>query len=56
MTATTPAPAASTTPASTAAPAPPAAPRGRSRDGIAKRLAVDLQDGYVVNLGVGIPL
>ena len=30
--------------------------RGRSRDGIAERLAMDLRDGYVVNLGVGIPL
>lgn len=30
--------------------------RGRSREGIAERLAQDLQDGYVVNLGVGIPL
>ena len=29
---------------------------GRSRDGIAERLARDLHDGYVVNLGVGIPL
>jgi 3-oxoacid CoA-transferase B subunit len=29
---------------------------GRSRDGIAERLAQDLHDGYVVNLGVGIPL
>ena len=29
---------------------------GRSRDGIAQRLAADLRDGYVVNLGVGIPL
>jgi 3-oxoacid CoA-transferase subunit B len=29
---------------------------GLSRDGIAERLARDLQDGYVVNLGVGIPL
>jgi 3-oxoacid CoA-transferase subunit B len=29
---------------------------GRSRDGIAERLARDLRDGYVVNLGVGIPL
>lgn len=46
MTATTPAPAA----------APPAPPAGRSRDGIAERLAADLLDGYVVNLGVGIPL
>ena len=33
---------------------PPVA--GRSREGIAQRLAEDLQDGYVVNLGVGIPL
>jgi 3-oxoacid CoA-transferase subunit B len=30
--------------------------RGRSQEGIAERLARDLQDGYVVNLGVGIPL
>lgn len=29
---------------------------GLTRDGIARRLAHDLQDGYVVNLGVGIPL
>ncbi len=29
---------------------------GRSREGIAQRLAADLRDGYVVNLGVGIPL
>jgi 3-oxoacid CoA-transferase B subunit len=29
---------------------------GRSRDGIAERLAADLRDGFVVNLGVGIPL
>jgi len=29
---------------------------GRTREGIAQRLADDLQDGYVVNLGVGIPL
>ncbi|QCU78889.1 3-oxoacid CoA-transferase subunit B [Citricoccus sp. SGAir0253] len=29
---------------------------GRSRDQIAQRLAEDLQDGYTVNLGVGIPL
>jgi 3-oxoacid CoA-transferase subunit B len=29
---------------------------GLSREGIAERLARDLQDGYVVNLGVGIPL
>src|SRR5258707_2051649 len=33
-----------------------AAVRGRSREGIAERLARDLRDGYVVNLGVGIPL
>jgi 3-oxoacid CoA-transferase subunit B len=33
-----------------------AATGGRSRDGIAARLAHDLHDGYVVNLGVGIPL
>jgi 3-oxoacid CoA-transferase subunit B len=30
--------------------------RGLSREGIAERLARDLRDGYVVNLGVGIPL
>jgi len=30
--------------------------RGLSREGIAQRLARDLEDGYVVNLGVGIPL
>ncbi|MGC1285863.1 MAG: 3-oxoacid CoA-transferase subunit B [Streptosporangiaceae bacterium] len=29
---------------------------GRKREGIAVRLARDLRDGYVVNLGVGIPL
>lgn len=29
---------------------------GRTRAGIAQRLAQDLKDGYVVNLGVGIPL
>lgn len=29
---------------------------GRTREGIAERLARDLEDGYVVNLGVGIPL
>lgn len=29
---------------------------GRDREGIAVRLARDLRDGYVVNLGVGIPL
>jgi len=29
---------------------------GLSREGIAERLARDLRDGYVVNLGVGIPL
>jgi 3-oxoacid CoA-transferase subunit B len=34
----------------------PAVTGGRSRDGIAERLARDLRDGYVVNLGVGIPL
>jgi 3-oxoacid CoA-transferase subunit B len=34
----------------------PAAVVGRTREGIAQRLAEDLQDGYVVNLGVGIPL
>jgi 3-oxoacid CoA-transferase subunit B len=33
-----------------------AAISGRSREGIAQRLAADLRDGYVVNLGVGIPL
>jgi len=33
-----------------------AAIRGRSREGIAARLASDLRDGFVVNLGVGIPL
>lgn len=31
-------------------------PRGRTRDEVAERLARDLQDGFVVNLGVGIPL
>jgi 3-oxoacid CoA-transferase subunit B len=30
--------------------------RGLSREAMAKRLARDLRDGYVVNLGVGIPL
>lgn len=30
--------------------------RGLSREAIARRLARDLKDGYVVNLGVGIPL
>jgi 3-oxoacid CoA-transferase subunit B len=30
--------------------------RGLSREGMARRLARDLRDGYVVNLGVGIPL
>jgi 3-oxoacid CoA-transferase subunit B len=34
----------------------PAAISGRSREGIAQRLAADLRDGFVVNLGVGIPL
>ena len=33
-----------------------AAVRGLSREGLAQRLARDLKDGYVVNLGVGIPL
>jgi 3-oxoacid CoA-transferase subunit B len=33
-----------------------AATGGRNREGIADRLARDLRDGYVVNLGVGIPL
>jgi len=33
-----------------------AAVRGLSREGIAERVARDLRDGYVVNLGVGIPL
>jgi 3-oxoacid CoA-transferase subunit B len=32
------------------------ATEGLSREGIAERLARDLRDGYVVNLGVGIPL
>jgi 3-oxoacid CoA-transferase subunit B len=36
--------------------AEPPAIRGRSREGIAQRLAADLKDGFVVNLGVGIPL
>ncbi|MGH9044642.1 MAG: 3-oxoacid CoA-transferase subunit B [Acidimicrobiales bacterium] len=31
-------------------------PQGRTREGIAQRLAQDIEDGYVVNLGVGIPL
>lgn len=30
--------------------------RGRTREEMARRLARDLRDGYVVNLGVGIPL
>jgi 3-oxoacid CoA-transferase subunit B len=30
--------------------------RGLNREGIAQRLARDLRDGFVVNLGVGIPL
>lgn len=30
--------------------------RGWTRDGVAERLAADLADGNVVNLGVGIPL
>jgi len=34
----------------------PAEVTGRTREGIAQRLARDLKDGYVVNLGVGIPL
>jgi len=34
----------------------PGAVRGLSREGIAERLARDLRDGFVVNLGVGIPL
>ena len=34
----------------------PAAVRGLSREGMAERLARDLRDGFVVNLGVGIPL
>jgi 3-oxoacid CoA-transferase subunit B len=34
----------------------PAPVLGRTREGIAERLGQDLQDGYVVNLGVGIPL
>ena len=34
----------------------PAAVRGLAREGIAERLATDLRDGFVVNLGVGIPL
>jgi 3-oxoacid CoA-transferase subunit B len=33
-----------------------AAISGRSREEIAERLAQDLRDGFVVNLGVGIPL
>ncbi|HUZ24983.1 MAG TPA: 3-oxoacid CoA-transferase subunit B [Streptosporangiaceae bacterium] len=33
-----------------------AAISGRSREHIAQRLAADLRDGFVVNLGVGIPL
>ena len=33
-----------------------AAVRGLSREGMAQRLARDLRDGFVVNLGVGIPL
>ncbi len=36
--------------------AAPAAVSGRTREGLAQRLAADLCDGYVVNLGVGIPL
>jgi 3-oxoacid CoA-transferase subunit B len=35
---------------------PAPTPVGRTREGIAERLARDLRDGYVVNLGVGIPL
>lgn len=38
----------------TQAAAPPVG--GRTREQIAERLAADLQDGFVVNLGVGIPL
>lgn len=34
----------------------PAAVRGLTREEMARRLARDLRDGYVVNLGVGIPL
>jgi 3-oxoacid CoA-transferase subunit B len=34
----------------------PAAVRGLTREEMAQRLARDLRDGYVVNLGVGIPL
>jgi 3-oxoacid CoA-transferase B subunit len=34
----------------------PAQVSGRDRDGVARRLAADLRDGFVVNLGVGIPL
>jgi 3-oxoacid CoA-transferase subunit B len=34
----------------------PAAVRGLTREEMARRLAMDLRDGYVVNLGVGIPL
>ncbi|MGH8868208.1 MAG: 3-oxoacid CoA-transferase subunit B [Actinomycetes bacterium] len=34
----------------------PATVVGRSREAIAERLAQDFEDGYVVNLGVGIPL
>lgn len=30
--------------------------RGLTREEMAQRLARDLRDGYVVNLGVGIPL
>lgn len=35
---------------------PVTAVTGLSREGIAQRLAADLRDGFVVNLGVGIPL